>query len=89
MGRAVGGASDGSASNSSTARLIKRLKSTGTIVNERARLASSEPMTDSDKGENRYFAVPCSKNTGTKTMQMHSVDKNVGIATSLAPPTID
>ena len=46
-------------------------------------------MTDSDSGENKYFAVPCSKNTGTKTMQVHNVDKKVGIATSFAPATID
>jgi hypothetical protein len=59
------------------------------MVNESARLASKAPMTESDSGEKRYFAVPCSKNTGTKTMQMQSVDKNVGIATSLAPTTID
>ena len=37
-------------------------------------------MTDSDSGENRYLAVPCSRNTGTNTMQMHSVDRNVGTA---------
>ena len=31
-------------------------------------------MTDSDSGENRYLAVPCSRKTGTNTMHMHSVD---------------
>ncbi len=45
-------------------------------------------MTDSESGENRYLAVPCSRNTGTNTMQMHNVERNVGIATSLAPTTI-
>ena len=58
------------------------------MVKESARLASSAPMTDSDSGENRYLAVPCSRNTGTKTMQMHSVDRNVGTPTSLAPVTM-
>src|ERR1039458_4865231 len=59
--------------------------STGTIVKESARLASNDRHTDSDSGENRYFAVPCNRNTGTKTMQMHKVAKTVGMATSLAP----
>ena len=45
-------------------------------------------MTESDSGEKRYFAVPCSRNTGTNTMQMQSVDRNVGTATSAAPVTI-
>ena len=45
-------------------------------------------ITDSDSGENRYLAVPCSRNTGTNTMQMHSVDRNVGMPTSPAPWTI-
>ena len=36
--------------------------------------------TDSDSGENRYLAVPCSRNTGTNTMQMQSVARNVGHA---------
>jgi len=45
-------------------------------------------MTDSDRGENRYFAVPCSRKTGTNTIQMHNVDKKVGTATSLAPVTM-
>ena len=67
---------------------MRDLNRMGTIVKESARLASSAPITDSDSGENRYFAVPCSKNTGTNTMQMHNVDKNVGIATSLAPTTM-
>ena len=62
---------------------MSMLNSTGTMVKDSARLASSAPMTDSDNGENRYFAVPCSRNTGTKTMQMHRVDRNVGTATSL------
>src|ERR1700683_5344729 len=62
--------------------------STGTMVKESARLASSDRHTDSDSGENRYFAVPCSRNTGTKTMQMHKVAKTVGTATSLAPLTM-
>ena len=56
------------------------LNSTGTSVKDSARLASSETHTDSDSGENRYLAVPCSRNTGTNTMQMHSVERNVGIA---------
>ena len=59
------------------------------MVKDSARLASSAPITDSDSGENRYLAVPCSRNTGTNTMQMHSVDRNVGTATSAAPITID
>ena len=58
------------------------------MVKASARLASSAPMTESDSGENRYLAVPCSRNTGTNTMQMHSVERNVGTATSLAPATI-
>ncbi len=68
---------------------MSMLNSTGTMVKDSARLASSAPITDSDNGENRYFAVPCSRNTGTKTMQMHRVDRNVGTATSAAPITID
>ena len=64
---------------------ISILNSTGTMVKDSARLASREPITESDSGENRYFAVPCSRKTGTKTMQMHKVDRNVGIATSRAP----
>ena len=61
------------------------MNSTGTIVKESARLAISATQTDSDSGENRYFAVPCSRNTGTKTMQMQKVASIVGMATSLAP----
>src|SRR5579864_1096526 len=68
---------------------MRYLKRIGTRVKERARLATREMITESDSGENRYFAVPCSKNTGTKTIEMQRVDKNVGIATSLAPTTID
>ncbi len=68
---------------------MSMLNSTGTMVKDSARLASSAPMTDRDNGENRYFAVPCSRKTGTKTMQMHKVDRNVGTATSAAPVTID
>src|SRR5579859_3896756 len=64
---------------------IRALNSTGTIVNDNTRLASSETITDTDSGENRYFAVPWSKNTGTNTMQIHSVDRNVGTPTSPAP----
>src|ERR1700722_8915073 len=59
------------------------------MVNDSARLASNAPITESDNGENKYFAVPWSRNTGTNTMQMQRVDKNVGMATSLAPTTID
>ena len=58
------------------------------MVKDKARLASSAPITDSDSGENKYFAVPCSKKTGTNTIQMHRVDKKVGTATSLAPATM-
>ncbi len=58
-------------------------------MKESARLASSAPITDSESGENRYLAVPWSKNTGTNTMQMQSVDRKVGTATSAAPLTID
>ena len=58
------------------------------MVKDNARLASSAPMTDKDSGENRYLAVPSSRNTGTNTMQMHSVERNVGIATSFAPVTM-
>ena len=56
------------------------LNSTGTSVKDSTRLASSDTQTDSDSGENRYLAVPCSRNTGTNTMQMHSVASKVGIA---------
>ena len=58
------------------------------MVNDSARLASSATITDTDSGENRYFAVPSSRNTGTNTMQMHSVDRNVGVPTSPQPCTI-
>src|ERR1700728_4635889 len=71
-----------------TCERIRYMNSTGTIVNDSTRLASSDTHTDNDKGENRYLAVPCNRNTGTNTMQMHKVDKNVGTATSLAPFTM-
>ncbi len=59
------------------------------MVKDSARLASNAPITDSDSGENKYLAVPCSRNTGTNTMQMHRVERKVGTATSLAPTTMD
>ena len=55
---------------------IRKLNSTGTSVNDSARLAISETQTESDSGENRYLAVPCSRNTGTKTMQMRDRRKH-------------
>jgi hypothetical protein len=58
------------------------------MVNDSTRLASSETITDTDSGENRYFAVPCSRKTGTNTMQMHSVERNVGVPTSPQPCTM-
>ncbi len=64
---------------------IRYLNSTGTSVKDSTRLASSDTHTGSDSGENRYLAVPCSRNTGTNTMQMHSVASNVGTPTSPAP----
>ena len=64
---------------------MRYMNSTGTIVKDSARLASSDRQTDSDSGENRYLAVPWSRNTGTKTMQMQNVARTVGTATSLAP----
>ncbi len=67
---------------------IRALNNTGTIVNDSTRLASSETITDTDSGENRYFAVPSSRNTGTKTIQMHSVESIVGTPTSPAPRTM-
>ena len=45
------------------------------MVKERPRLTSNAKHTDRDRGENRYLAVPRSKKTGTKTMQMQRVDK--------------
>src|ERR1700690_1040062 len=67
---------------------IKYLNRTGTSVKDSAKLASSDTHTDSDKGEKRYFAVPCNRKIGTKTMQMQRVDNIVGTPTSPAPPTI-
>ena len=57
-------------------------------MKDSARLASSATITETESGENRYFAVPSSRNTGTNTMQMHRVDRNVGVPTSPAPSTI-
>ena len=37
---------------------IRYLNSTGTSVKDSTRLAISAMQTDSDNGENRYFAVP-------------------------------
>ena len=37
---------------------IRLAKSTGTSVNDSARLAIRETITESDNGENRYLAVP-------------------------------
>src|ERR1700722_1593815 len=67
---------------------IKYLNKTGTSVNDSARLARSDTHTDSDKGEKRYFAVPCNRKMGTKTMQMQRVDNIVGTPTSPAPATM-
>ena len=36
-------------------------------------------------GVNRYFAAPVSSSTGTKTMQMDSVETNAGTAICMAP----
>src|ERR1700731_500552 len=66
---------------------MRKANSTGTSVNDSARLAISDTQTDSDKGENRYLAVPCSRNTATNTMQMQSVESAVGTATSPEPET--
>src|SRR3984885_12164352 len=71
-----------------TCERIRYMNSTGTIVNDSTRLASSDTHTDSDKGENRYLAVPCSRNTGTNTIQMHNVESAVGTATSPQPDTM-
>src|SRR5580704_11240585 len=67
---------------------IKYLNKTGTSVNDSAKLARSDTHTDSDKGEKRYFAVPCNRKIGTKTMQMQRVDNIVGTPTSPAPATM-
>src|ERR1700722_2283997 len=67
---------------------IRYLNKTGTSVNDSARLARSDTHTDSDKGEKRYFAVPCNRKMGTKTMQMQRVDNIVGTPTSPAPATM-
>src|SRR5581483_5353916 len=64
---------------------MRYLKRIGTRVKERARLATREMITERESGENRYFAVPCSKNTGTKTIEMQSVARKVGRPTSPAP----
>src|SRR5579863_3255218 len=61
---------------------IRASNNTGTIVNESTRLASNATITETDNGENRYFAVPCNRNTGTNTIQMHSVESIVGTPTS-------
>jgi len=46
---------------------------------------TSDTHTEMESGEKRYFAVPCSRKTGTNTMQMHKVDRTVGTPTSPAP----
>ena len=54
---------------------MRYLKSTGTRVHDRSRLAPSEMITESDNGENRYLAVPVSRNTGTNTTLIDKVAK--------------
>src|SRR5436190_2224904 len=68
-----------------TCEAIRYRKSTGTKVNDNSRLAESEIITDSDNGEKRYFAVPVSRNTGTNTTLMDSVESRVGTPTSEVP----
>src|ERR1700743_1077072 len=67
---------------------MRKANRTGTNVKDSARLAINDTQTDSDRGENRYLAVPCRRNTGTKTMQMHIVESTVGPATSPEPSTM-
>src|ERR1700747_2703209 len=81
---AVGGCSAGP----STVEPMRCRNRTGASVKDNARLAISARHTDTDKGENRYLAVPWSRKIGTKTIQMHSVESMVGAPTSPAPLTI-
>src|ERR1700683_3277907 len=61
------------------------LTSVGTRVRDRRYEAIMENTTASAIGVKRYFAGPVRKTTETKTMQMVSVDTNVGAAISEAP----
>ena len=61
-----------------TCERIRYLNSSGTSVNERSRLATSDTITDRDSGENRYLAVPVSRNTGTNTTLIDRVARTVG-----------
>ena len=60
----------------------------GTSVRERMYDAIIASTTASASGVNRYFAAPVRKTTGTKTMQMHSVETNAGTAICCAPSRI-
>src|SRR5438128_690187 len=64
---------------------MRYLNSIGTSVKDNNKLAANEMITESDRGENKYFAVPVSKKTGTNTTLMHKVARNVGSPTSEAP----
>src|ERR1700722_13839057 len=61
------------------------LTSVGTRVRDRRYEAIMEKTTASAIGVKRYLAGPVRKTTETNTMQMVSVDTNVGAAISDAP----
>ena len=60
----------------------------GTSVRERKYEVSIAKTTASASGTKSDLADPAMKTTGTKTMQMHNVDTNAGVAISAAPSRI-
>ena len=62
--------------------------SVGTRVRERKYEVSIANTTAIASGMNRERAAPEMRTTGTKTMQMQSVDTSVGTAISAAPSRI-
>ena len=56
------------------------MASVGTSVRDSKYEASIANTTASASGTNRNFDMPVSKNIGTNTMQMHSVDTSAGSA---------
>ena len=71
-----------------TCERMRYLNSSGTSVNDSSRLATSEMITESESGENRYLAVPVSRNTGTNTTLIDKVARKVGRPTSAVPSRI-
>ena len=81
-------AAHASCRSAATCERIRYLNSTGTSVNDSSQARDERDEHRQRQRREQIFGGACSRKTGTKTMQIDSVESNVGRPTSAAPSTI-